>query len=48
MKDVWEIPAGMMDVDGEDPCACMVRELQEEAEITVDPTKLKKIVGYYR
>jgi 8-oxo-dGTP pyrophosphatase MutT (NUDIX family) len=47
MKEIWEIPAGMMDVDGESLCSCMVRELEEEADIILNPNELNKMVGYY-
>ena len=30
----WEIPAGLLDVDGEDPQATALRELAEEADLT--------------
>ncbi len=33
----WEIPAGKLDVEGEDPLDCIIRELKEEAGISVDP-----------
>lgn len=34
--DTWEIPAGMMDVPGESLKECMVRELEEEANLQID------------
>ena len=30
---LWEIPAGLLDVDGEDPAAAAARELAEEAHV---------------
>ena len=30
---LWEVPAGLLDVDGEDPLAAAARELAEEAEL---------------
>ncbi len=33
---LWEIPAGLLDVDGEDPAATAVRELAEEADLLAD------------
>lgn len=30
----WELPAGLLDVDGEDPHAAAVRELAEEVDLT--------------
>ena len=32
----WEIPAGLLDVDGEDPLAAAQRELAEEADLAAD------------
>lgn len=32
--DLWEIPAGLLDVDGEDFVAAAARELAEEADLT--------------
>lgn len=34
--DLWEIPAGLLDVDGEDFAVAAARELAEEADITAD------------
>ncbi|MEE1622537.1 NUDIX domain-containing protein [Zafaria sp. Z1313] len=31
---LWEVPAGLLDVDGEDPQAAAARELAEEADLT--------------
>lgn len=47
MKYTWEIPAGMMDVDGEEPYACIVRELKEETDICIDPVDLVCIAAYH-
>ena len=46
-QEIWEIPAGMMDVDGENPCDCLARELKEEADVEIDPNTLVKLVSYY-
>lgn len=35
MRD-WEIPAGLLDVDGEDPLTAAQRELAEEADLAAD------------
>lgn len=32
----WELPAGLLDVEGEDPLAAAKRELQEEADLRAD------------
>jgi len=32
----WEIPAGLLDVPGEDPVECAKRELAEEADLQAD------------
>lgn len=33
---IWEIPAGKLDVKGEDPLACAQRELREEAGLVAE------------
>lgn len=33
---LWEVPAGLRDMDGEDPHATAIRELREEANIEAD------------
>ena len=33
---LWEPPAGLLDVAGEDPCAAAARELAEEADLVAD------------
>lgn len=37
---IWEIPAGKMDVDGEQPEETAVRELQEETDTTAESVEL--------
>lgn len=32
----WEIPAGLLDIEGEDPLECGKRELAEEADLEAD------------
>ncbi len=32
----WEIPAGLLDIPGEDPLVCAKRELVEEADLVAD------------
>lgn len=39
-RPVWEIPAGKMDVDGEQPEETAIRELQEETDITAESVEL--------
>jgi ADP-ribose pyrophosphatase len=34
--DLWELPAGLLDVDGEEPLAAARRELHEEADLEAD------------
>ena len=34
--DLWELPAGLLDVDGEPPLACAQRELAEEADLQAE------------
>lgn len=41
----WEIPAGLLDVAGEDPLLAAQRELLEEADVTADHWAL--LVDYY-
>lgn len=36
----WEIPAGLLDVPGEEPLAAAQRELAEEADLTADSWEL--------
>jgi len=33
-RHLWELPAGLLDIAGEDPAAAAVRELAEEADLT--------------
>lgn len=33
---LWEFPAGLRDVEGEDPAACAARELAEEADLRAE------------
>ncbi|GAB3654182.1 NUDIX hydrolase [Glycomyces tarimensis] len=33
---MWELPAGLRDVEGEDPRVCAARELAEEADLRAD------------
>jgi ADP-ribose pyrophosphatase len=46
-QETWEIPAGMMDVDGECPLECIVRELREEAAVDLDPKRAVKLISYH-
>ncbi len=39
-RPVWEIPAGKMDVDGEQPEETAIRELQEETDTTAESVEL--------
>lgn len=34
--ELWEIPAGLLDIDGEDPDAAAARELAEEADLVAE------------
>lgn len=34
--ELWEIPAGLLDIAGEDPAVAATRELQEEADLVAD------------
>ncbi|WP_234120610.1 NUDIX hydrolase [Clostridium hydrogenum] len=46
MKETLEIPAGCLDIKGESPEECLVRELKEETNLIVDKTALSKIISY--
>ncbi|BCY13519.1 NUDIX hydrolase [Actinoplanes sp. L3-i22] len=39
---IWELPAGLRDVDGEDPALTAARELAEEADLTAG--RMEKLV----
>ena len=42
----YEIPAGMRDINGEDPRECIARELEEEANIEIDYNSLVHLIDY--
>lgn len=42
-KPIWEIPAGKMDVRGEQPEETAIRELQEETDTTAESVRLLTI-----
>lgn len=42
----YEIPAGMLDVSGENEKDCMAREIIEEVNLTVNPENLEFLVNY--
>ena len=44
-KDGWEIPGGKLE-PGETPEQCIVREIQEELQTTVQPVRKLGIVDY--
>lgn len=46
MKDTLEIPAGCLDIEGESPEDCLIRELKEETNLSVDKNTLSKIISY--
>lgn len=43
--ELWEVPAGLLDVDGEDPAAAAARELREEADLVAG--RLDTLVEWY-
>lgn len=45
-QETWEIPAGMMDIVGECPVGCVVREVKEETNVIVDPKNVFKLISY--
>ncbi|WP_347460459.1 NUDIX hydrolase [Clostridium sp. DMHC 10] len=46
MKETLEIPAGCLDVEGETPEDCLIRELKEETNLNVNKNALNKIISY--
>lgn len=46
MKETYEIPAGVLDVEGEAIEDCLIRELEEETALNVKKTDVSKIVSY--
>jgi ADP-ribose pyrophosphatase len=42
MKETLEIPAGLLDVEGESEEECIVRELEEETALKVDKNNLRE------
>lgn len=44
-KYLWEIPAGKLDIKGEDPKECAARELVEEAGF--EAGKIEKVLEFY-
>lgn len=46
MKETYEIPAGVLDIEGEEVEDCLIRELQEETALNVEKADIKKIVSY--
>lgn len=46
MKETLEIPAGSLDIEGESKKRCLIRELKEEANLTVQEKELEKIIEY--
>ncbi|WP_315117953.1 NUDIX hydrolase [uncultured Clostridium sp.] len=46
MKETLEIPAGIIDVEGESIEDCLIRELWEEAALVVEKNHISKIISY--
>lgn len=46
MRETLEIPAGAMDIDGENAAECLARELQEETGLSIKPKELNPIISY--
>lgn len=46
-NDVWEIPAGMLDVEGEKNESCAVREVEEETNIKMSEPELSYLISTY-
>lgn len=41
-----EIPAGCLDIEGEDKETCLIRELKEETGLVISKDKLEKVISY--
>lgn len=46
MKETLEIPAGLLDIEGEGIEQCLVRELKEETALDIKKEEVEKIVSY--
>lgn len=46
MRETLEIPAGAMDVEGENEAECLARELYEETHLSIKPEELNPIISY--
>jgi|GEM_PF-677379 len=46
MRETLEIPAGAMDIAGENAAECLARELQEETHLEIKAEELSPIVSY--
>lgn len=46
MDETLEIPAGCLDIAGESPEDCLIREIKEETNLKIDKINLKKIISY--
>lgn len=46
MKETLEIPAGLLDIEGESIEECLVRELQEETALDVKKEEVEKVISY--
>lgn len=46
MDNTLEIPAGCLDIEGELPEDCIVRELKEETNLQIKKENLQKIISY--
>jgi len=46
MRETLEIPAGAMDIDGENEAECLARELHEETHLSIKPEELNPIISY--
>ncbi|MCR3761255.1 NUDIX hydrolase [Clostridium felsineum] len=46
MSETLEIPAGCLDIEGESPEDCLIRELREETNLQIEKKDLQKIISY--
>jgi len=46
MRETLEIPAGSLDIEGESLEECLIRELEEETNLSVEKEELEKVIEY--
>ncbi|KAJ52790.1 ADP-ribose pyrophosphatase [Clostridium tetanomorphum] len=46
MKETLEIPAGLLDIEGEEIEECLIREIKEETALDIKKEELRKVISY--